>query len=379
MSANLQERVTDALSRVRNNRVGTNVLEAEMVRDIATTTDGKVRLSLFLSADDDATVVREVRQTLQQVEGVTDVRVDVKDASQPTKPAGRPPASRALPVMGQETQSQRAATPAPTPVAYPHLGNIVAVSSGKGGVGKSTVATNLAIALAKQGARVGLMDADIYGPNIPRMMGVNAAPPVENEKIIPLQAHGVKIMSLGFMIERDQPAIWRGPIIMKIITQFLRDVQWGELDYFLVDMPPGTGDAQLSLVQATMVHGAIIVTTPQEVASGDALRGAKMFQRVAVPVLGVVENMSYFICPNCEHKHRIFGSGGGQRLAEELDVPLLGEIPFFSGVLDGGDRGEPIVVSDPGTPSAQALFELAGRLSGLLARRDAPRVDAALL
>ena len=389
MTPNLQERITDALSRIRNNRLGANVLEAEMIRDIATTTDGKVRLSLFLTPDDDATVVREVRQTLQQVPGVTDVRVDVKDASQANKPstgagavaarsgAGTAPsapapsaaksaASRTLPVMGQEPQSQRAAVPAPTPVAYPNLGTIIAISSGKGGVGKSTVASNLAVALAKQGARVGLMDADIYGPNIPRMMGINAAPPVENEKIIPLQAHGVKIMSLGFMIERDQPAIWRGPIIMKIITQFLRDVQWGELDYFLVDMPPGTGDAQLSLVQATMVHGAIIVTTPQEVASGDALRGAKMFERVAVPVIGIVENMSYFICPNCEAKHRIFGSGGGKRLADELNVPLLGEIPFFPGVLSGGDRGEPIVVSEPETPAAQALFELAGRLKGLL-------------
>ena len=372
MTANLQERVTDALSRIRNNRVGTNVLEAEMIRDIATTVDGKVRLSLFLSADDDATVVREVRQTLQQVPGVTDVRVDVKDAlsrpaaSPAAAPAAKKPASRALPVMGQEPQSQRAAVPAPTPIAYPHLGNIVAISSGKGGVGKSTVAANLAIALTKLGARVGLMDADIYGPNIPRMMGINAAPPVENEKIIPLQAHGVKIMSLGFMIERDQPAIWRGPIIMKIITQFLRDVQWGELDYFLVDMPPGTGDAQLSLVQATMVHGAIIVTTPQEVASGDALRGAKMFERVAVPVLGVVENMSYFICPHCENKHRIFGEGGGRSLADELHVPLLAEVPFFPAVLSGGDRGEPIVIGEPATDAAQALFDLAGRLSALL-------------
>jgi len=374
MSANLQDRIADALSHVRNNRVGANVLEAEMVRDIATTTDGRVRLTLFLSPDDNATVVREVRQALQLVEGVTDVRVDVKDASQ--APPAKPRASRTLPVMGQEPQSQRAAVPAPTPVAYPHLGNVIAISSGKGGVGKSTVATNLAVALAQQGARVGLMDADIYGPNIPRMMGVNAPPPVENEKIIPLQAHGVKIMSLGFMIERDQPAIWRGPIIMKIITQFLRDVQWGELDYFLVDMPPGTGDAQLSLVQATMVHGAIIVTTPQEVASGDALRGAKMFQRVAVPVLGVVENMSHFICPNCDEKHRIFGSGGGKRLAEELDVPLLGEIPFFPAVLSGADRGDPIVVSEPATPAAKALIDLAGRLSGLLAGTDAAGVTA---
>ena len=393
MTANLQSRITDALSRIRNNRVGANVLEAEMVRDIATTTDGKVRLSLFLSADDDATVVREVRQTLQQVPGVTDVRVDVKDASQ--APAARPPkaaadntrvnqsapkpAPRALPVMGQEPQSQRAAVPAPTPVAFPHLGNIIAISSGKGGVGKSTIAANLAVALAQQGARVGLMDADIYGPNIPRMMGINAAPPVANEKIIPLQAHGVKIMSLGFMIERDQPAIWRGPIIMKIISQFLRDVQWGELDYFLVDMPPGTGDAQLSLVQATMVHGAIIVTTPQEVAAGDALRGAKMFERVAVPVIGVVENMSYFVCPHCEQRHSIFGEGGGTRLSEELGVPVLGEIPFFPGVLQGGDRGEPIVISDPNTDAAKALTDLARRLSGLLPAGDAARVNAALL
>jgi ATP-binding protein involved in chromosome partitioning len=386
VKGNLRERVEDALSHVRNNRVGTNVIEAEMVSDIATTTDGRVRLTLFLTADDSATVVREVRQAVQQVEGVTDVRVDVKDASQPrgasqTKqsqtetPRAKP---RALPVIGQEPQSQRAAVPAPTPVAYPHLGNIIAVSSGKGGVGKSTVAANLAVALAQQGARVGLMDADIYGPNIPRMMGVNTQPRVENEKIIPLDAHGVKIMSLGFMIERDQPAIWRGPIIMKIITQFLRDVQWGELDYFFVDMPPGTGDAQLSLVQATMVHGAIIVTTPQEVAAGDALRGAKMFQRVAVPVLGVVENMSYFICPSCTDRHDIFGVGGGKRLAEELDVPLLGEIPFFPGVLAGGDRGEPIVVSEPESGAAKALVDLAGRLSGLLAGSDAAGVNAAL-
>ena len=375
MAASLQDRITDALSRIRNNRVGTNVLEAEMVSDIATTTDGKVRLSLFLSADDDATVVREVRQSLQQIPGVTDVRVDVKDASQPKAPQPKAKPSRALPVMGQEPQSQRAAVPAPTPVAYPHLGNIIAISSGKGGVGKSTVASNLAVALANQGARVGLMDADIYGPNIPRMMGVNAPPPVENEKIIPLQAHGIKIMSLGFMIERDQPAIWRGPIIMKIITQFLRDVQWGELDYFLVDMPPGTGDAQLSLVQATLVHGAIIVTTPQEVASGDALRGAKMFERVAVPVIGIVENMSYFICPNCEEKHRLFGTGGGKRLADELGVPLLAEVPFFPAVLSGGDVGQPIVVSEPQSPAAQVLFDLAGRLSGLFPRsREAAQV-----
>jgi ATP-binding protein involved in chromosome partitioning len=266
--------------------------------------------------------------------------------------------------MQQEPQAQRAhVPPAPTPVAYPNLGRIIAISSGKGGVGKSTVATNLAVALAATGARVGLMDADIYGPNIPRMMGVDEPPPVVNNKIKPLQAHGVKIMSLGFLIERDQPAIWRGPIVMKIITQFLRDVDWGELDYFLVDMPPGTGDAQLSLVQATHVAGAVIVTTPQAVAAGDALRGAKMFQRVSVPVLGIVENMSYLLCDHCGKPTPIFGSGGGKKLADELEVPLFGEIPIHPAVRAGGDEGTPILVGEPDSPAAKALSAAAQRIA----------------
>jgi ATP-binding protein involved in chromosome partitioning len=232
-------------------------------------------------------------------------------------------------------------------------------------VGKSTVATNLAIALAQQGARVGLMDADIYGPNVPRMMGVNAPPPVENEKIIPLNAHGVKIMSLGFMIERDQPAIWRGPIVMKIVTQFLRDVAWGTLDYLLVDMPPGTGDAQLSLVQATQVSGAIIVTTPQEVAIGDALRGAKMFLHVGVPVLGIIENMSWFECPSCGDRTPLFGSGGGARLAAELGIPLLGQIPIAPRIVPDSDAGRPIVVGDPDSTASEALRTLAAQVETL--------------
>jgi len=267
--------------------------------------------------------------------------------------------------MGQEPASKRAAVPAPTPVSYPNLGNIIAISSGKGGVGKSTVASNLAIALARQGARVGLMDADIYGPNIPRMMGVDDQPVVENQKIIPLEAHGVKVMSLGFMIERDQPAIWRGPIIMKIITQFVRDVAWGQLDFFLVDLPPGTGDAQLSLVQATRVAGALIVTTPQEVAIGDALRGAKMFQRVDVPVLGVIENMSWLECAHCGERTFLFGSGGGARLAVELGVPLLGQIPLYAPVLAGGDTGMPIVVGEPASAAAIELTKTAERVAAM--------------
>jgi ATP-binding protein involved in chromosome partitioning len=389
LTANLQERVNAALASVRNNRLGVNVLEAEMVRDVATTVDGKVRFTILLAPSDDARLVRDVRQVVEQVEGVSDVRVDVKDASQvlrtpdstalrtadelrspdqlrtadQQRPGEKLRKPRSLPVMGQEPASKRAAVPAPTPVTYPNLGNIIAISSGKGGVGKSTVASNLAISLARQGARVGLMDADIYGPNIPRMMGVDEQPSVEGEKIIPLEAHGVKVMSLGFLIERDQPAIWRGPIIMKIITQFVRDVAWGQLDFFLVDLPPGTGDAQLSLVQATRVGGALIVTTPQEVAIGDALRGAKMFQRVDVPVLGVIENMSWLDCAHCGERTFLFGSGGGVRLAAELGVPLLGQIPLYAPVLAGGDTGMPIVVGEPESPAAVALTKTAERVA----------------
>jgi len=374
MSENLQVRIDTALSSVRNNRLGLNILEAGMVRDIATTTDGKVRFSIMLSAADDATIVRDARQAVEQLQGVTEVKVDVKDAhhspvrpaetNEALPPATKPAKPRALPVMGQEAQSKRAAVPAPTPVNYPNLGTVIAVSSGKGGVGKSTVAVNLAVSLAQSGARVGLMDADIYGPNVPRMMGINKPLEVDPDaKIVPLEAHGIKLVSIGFLIERDQPAIWRGPIIMKVITQFLRDVNWGQLDFLIVDMPPGTGDAQLSLVQATHVTGAVIVTTPQQIASGDALRGAKMFQRVDVPVIGVIENMSWFECPHCGKPVNIFGSGGGEGLAHELGVPLLGKIPLYPNVLAGGDLGLPIVVGEPDSVAASALRDTALRIA----------------
>lgn len=374
MPASFSLRIEEALSKVINARTRSDVLSGSQVRDIATSTEGRVRLTLILTAEDDATLARDVRQAIERVDGVTDVRVDVRDPSElphqvagaqatarPAAPAGAPPKRAALPVMDQKPAAARVA--APTPVAYPNLGKVIAVSSGKGGVGKSTVTVNIAVALAKLGKRVGLMDADIYGPNIPRMMGVNEPPPVQNEKIQPLEAFGVKLISLGFLIERDQPAIWRGPIVMKIITQFLRDVQWGQLDYLLVDMPPGTGDAQLSLVQATQVSGAIIVTTPQEVAVGDALRGAKMFERVGVPVVGVVENMSYFESPETGKPFAIFGTGGGKRLADELGVPLLGEVPLYPPVLEGGDTGRPIVVSDEKSSAARKLSEIAVKLA----------------
>jgi ATP-binding protein involved in chromosome partitioning len=252
-----------------------------------------------------------------------------------------------------------AARPAPSVSAMPDLGQIIAISSGKGGVGKSTVAANIACELAKAGKAVALMDADIYGPNIPRLFGLTEKPGVRDGRIIPLERYGVRLISLGLLIERDMPAIWRGPIVTKIITQFLQDVEWGKLDYFVVDLPPGTGDAQLSLSQAIQIRGAVIVTTPQEMAVGDALRGAKMFERVGVPVLGVVENMSYFVCPHCGDRSEIFTSGGGQRLAEELGVPLLGQVPLQADMTNQADAGSPIVVAQPESPAAVALTGVA--------------------
>jgi ATP-binding protein involved in chromosome partitioning len=362
----LQERLASALSAIKNPRTGTSVVEDEMVRDVGTSVDGRVRLTMLLAPQDNAELVREVRHALEAVPGVRDVMIDVKPSHAPAPAAPpRPSAARMLPVMDQPRPTPKA-VPAPTPVAYPHLGSIVAVSSGKGGVGKSTIAVNLAVTLAQRGLRVGLMDADVYGPNVPRMIGVDKPPPVQGDKIIPLEAHGIKVISLGFLIERDQPAIWRGPIVMKIVTQFLRDVSWGQLDCFLVDMPPGTGDAQLSLAQATHVHGALIVTTPQDVAVGDALRGVKMFQRVNIPVLGVVENMSWFECPHCGKPSTLFGSGGGERLANEVGLPLLAQIPMTPRVMEGGDRGIPIVVSDPQSGPARAIAGLADRVAAAL-------------
>ena len=365
MADTLQGRIAKALSRIQNPRTGQDVLSSDKVRDIATTTSGKVRVSLVFEAGDDPTLARTIRQALEKVEGVTEASVNVIDAARPAAPQqGSPQPGRApLPVM---TPPAQARSSAPTPVPFPELGRIIAVSSGKGGVGKSTVAVNLAVSLAKEGKRVGLMDADIYGPNLPRMMGVNEPPSVIGERIIPLQAHGVKVMSVGFLIDREQPAIWRGPIVMKILGQFLKDVAWGELDFLIVDMPPGTGDAQLSLVQTTKLAGAIIVTTPQEVAVGDALRGVRMFERVEVPVLGIVENMSWLECTHCGKPMALFGEGGGERLANEVGLPLLGQVPLFPPVMKGGDTGVPIVVADPGSSAAKALAAITRKVADRL-------------
>jgi len=248
----------------------------------------------------------------------------------------------------------------------PLVKNSIAVSSGKGGVGKTTVAVNLAVALAQMGAKVGLMDADIYGPNVPLMMGVKSAPQPQEEKLQPAEGHGVKLISMAFFVPDDTPMIWRGPMVHGAIQQFLRDVDWGELDYLIVDLPPGTGDAQLSISQLVPLTGAVIVTTPQEVALLDSKKGLAMFKKVSVPVLGIIENMSYFLCPHCHERTEIFSHGGGRQAAEKLGVSFLGEVPIDPAIREGGDAGLPIVVSDPDSPQSEAFRKIAKTLAAAI-------------
>ncbi len=246
----------------------------------------------------------------------------------------------------------------------PGIRNILAVGAGKGGVGKSTTSVNLAVSLARKGARVGLMDADVYGPNIPQMLGITEQPDVDEEKkIIPPQAHGIKVISMGMLVPADQPIIWRGPMLHGAVQQFMRDVLWGELDYLVVDLPPGTGDVSLSLSQSVPVAGAVVVTTPQGVSVSDVRKAVGMFRQLNIPLLGVVENMSYFVCNHCNERTEIFGHGGGARMAADMNVPFLGEVPIDTRVREGGDEGRPIVAAAPDAPAALAFQEVAGKVA----------------
>ncbi|MBC8025054.1 MAG: iron-sulfur cluster carrier protein ApbC [Steroidobacteraceae bacterium] len=253
--------------------------------------------------------------------------------------------------------------------------NVVAVASGKGGVGKSTVAANLALAWARQGAKVGILDADIYGPSQPIMLGLTGQRPAspDGKRIRPLVAHGIAAMSIGFLIDPEQPMVWRGPMVTQALTQLLGDTDWGDLDYLVIDMPPGTGDIQLTLAQRVPVAGAVIVTTPQDIALADARKGLKMFEKVNVPVLGIVENMSVYVCTNCGHAEHLFGAGGGARMAEQYGVQLLGELPLDSRVREEADGGVPTVVAAPDSPHAKPYFEMARRTGAALARRAKDR------
>jgi len=245
----------------------------------------------------------------------------------------------------------------------PDVKNTIAVGSGKGGVGKSTVAVNLAVSLALDGAKVGLIDADIYGPSIPLMLGINKRPSMKGEKLVPLEAHGVRVMSIGFLVDPAQAVIWRGPMASGALKQFMTDVEWGELDYLLFDLPPGTGDIHLTLAQAIPLSGAVVVTTPQDISLADARKACAMFRKVNVPIMGIIENMSYHLCSACGHRDNIFDTGGGKKASGELDVPFLGEIPINTNIRVGSDNGTPIVVAEPGSPNALVLRGIARGLA----------------
>ena len=339
--------ILQVLRPVQDPELQKSLVELNMIRNVAVE-DGDVSFTLVLTTPACPLrefIVEDCEKAVRQLPGVNTVNVEV---------TAETPAQKSLP----DRQG------------IDGVKNIIAVSSGKGGVGKSTVAVNLAVALAQVGAKVGLIDADIYGPNAPTMLGLEGANVVvqqgaEGEVLDPAFNHGVKMVSMGFLIDRDQPVIWRGPMLNGVIRQFLYQVTWGELDYLVVDMPPGTGDAQLTLAQAVPMAGAVIVTTPQKVALSDARRGLRMFQQLKVPVMGIVENMSYFIPPDMpEKQYDIFGSGGGEKASEELGVPLLGCVPLEMTVREGGDRGVPIVIAEPESASAKALVNIAKVVAG---------------
>jgi ATP-binding protein involved in chromosome partitioning len=347
-----EERVLEALKGVRFPGLSRDIVSFGFVKDLAIG-GGNVSFRLEITTESPKAaeeIRRDATEKLRALPGVSAVtiRLDVKP---PTSAVAR-------------------GAPAPPPtLVLPDVRFKVAVASGKGGVGKSTVAANLALALERAGRRVGLMDSDIYGPSQQMMMGIEEKPYVnESNQIVPIERYGVKVISLGFLMDVDQPVIWRGPMVMKAVEQFLQDVAWGTLDVLVIDLPPGTGDAQLTLTQKIQLSGAVIVTTPQDVSLIDARKGLAMFQKVNVPVLGIVENMSYYVCPKCGNREEIFKHGGGERTAKQLGVPFLGEIPLDPKVTLGGDAGRPIVSGEPRSPVTQAYLKIADAILGSLER-----------
>lgn len=343
-----EEAVLASLRPVQDPVAGQSIIELGCVTGVRIA-DGKVTVDvqLFTPAHPAKQAIAEAaRAAVTALDGVTDVAIDMTWR-----------------VNQRKLEHQE---------LLPGVKNVIAVASGKGGVGKSTTACNLALALAQSGAAVGLMDSDIYGPSVPLMFGVNHQPDTVNQKIVPIERYGVRLMSMGFLANENTPVIWRGPMVHGVVKQFMSDVAWGELDYLVVDLPPGTGDAQLTLTQNAPIAGAVIVTTPQDVALADARKGLLMFNQVHVSVLGIVENMSFFECPHCHERTDIFDHGGGERTAQSLEVPFLGAIPLVPQVREDGDAGLPIVAAHPEAPVSQIYRDVAGRITvelGMLNRQ----------
>ena len=331
--------VLDALRVVTDPDLGRDIVALGFVKNL-TIRDGNVAFAIELTTPA-CPVKEQMREqahgAVSALDGVTGVDIDMTAA---VRAVSAPEGGRA---------------------PIPGIKNIIAVGAGKGGVGKTTVAVNLAVALARYGGRVGIIDGDVYGPNVPIMLGIDAQLESDGKKIVPAEKHGIRVVSMGFLTNASAPIIWRGPMLHGVVRQFFQDVRWGELDYLVVDMPPGTGDVALSLSQTVPVAGAVVVTTPQTVSLSDSRRAVGMYQKLNVPTLGIVENMSYYTCPGCERESDLFGKGGGERIAAELEVPFLGQLPIYAPVRVGSDTGVPIVVAEPDSAVARAFLEVASR------------------
>jgi ATP-binding protein involved in chromosome partitioning len=378
------ERIMTALGQVIDPDRGRDIVGLGMVSGLVVK-DGHVGFTLEVDPQR-GPALEPLRQAAEQAVDKLPGVLSVTAVMTAEKPAGGGPAARAPGGHGHgHTHGPAQGAPGPgrgeQRALVPGVRSIVAVASGKGGVGKSTTAVNLALGLVAGGRKVGLLDADIYGPSAPRMMGISGKPTSRDGKVLqPMENYGVRCMSMGFLVAEDTPMIWRGPMVMSALQQMLRDVDWGELDILVVDMPPGTGDAQLTMAQQVPLTGAVIVSTPQDIALLDARKGLNMFRKVDVPVLGIVENMSYFVCPNCGHRSEIFSHGGARREAERLGVEFLGEIPLDGVIRETSDSGHPIVISDPASPHAKAYRTLADRVWAKVSEiidgttRKAPRI-----
>ena len=359
-----KSRILDALSHVHDPATGSDIVSNGFISGLVLR-DGNVGFSIDPGSPDAAARMEPVRaeaeaavRALDGVLSVTAVLTAEREGGQADAPPPPPQTGRRQPQ---------------TLAGIEQVGAIVAVASGKGGVGKSTVAANLAVALARQGLATGLLDADIYGPSVPRLMGlVGKQPESDGKRLTPLDAHGVRTMSIGYLVDESKAMVWRGPMVVSAITQLLGDVDWGKLDVLIVDMPPGTGDAQLTMAQRVPLAGAVIVSTPQDIALIDARKGIAMFQQVDVPILGLVENMSAYICPHCGETSHIFGHGGARTTAESMDIPFLGEIPLHIRIRETSDAGTPIVAAHPDDPQAQAFMDAASAMRAALGAQDAP-------
>ena len=356
MASELELEIWNCLKTVTFPGMSRDIVSFGFVDSVAAN-DGAVEVGLSITTHNEQ-LGEEVRQ---QVERALVELPDVRSVSVSLD-------LRTPPAAAQQAVSQDADL-------LPEVGSVVAVASGKGGVGKSTVAANLAVSLAGLGYRVGLLDADIYGPSLPMMFGIDERPIVDDERIQPFERFGVSLMSLGFILETDTPVIWRGPMVMRAIEQLLSDVDWGPLDYLIVDLPPGTGDAQLTISQKVPLSGAVIVTTPQDIALIDARKGLAMFRKVNVPVVGIIENMSSFVCPHCGEETDVFKQGGGERTAKLLDCAFLGRIPLDPAIVEGGDAGRPVVVAAPDGPHAESFQRVAKAVVEEAARQTPPKLS----